>query len=141
VNTTWSLTAADRPAANYMSQDEQEVRLLDQQWNEAYHRRDVEALRRILADDWTAIDGAGLIISKQQLLERVASNPDAFDRLEFDEFSLRLFCDAAIVTGRLSVRASDNEDDGFSLRQRFTRVYVKRESLWRAVATQVTVMA
>ncbi|HVG36011.1 MAG TPA: nuclear transport factor 2 family protein [Pyrinomonadaceae bacterium] len=124
-----------------MSADEEKIALLDREWNEAYQHRDVEALKRILADEWTAIDGVGLIISKQQLLERVASNPDAFDRLEFDEFSLRLFGDTAVVTGRLSISGSDNEDDGFSLRQRFTRVYVKRNSLWQAVAAQVTVMS
>jgi len=123
-----------------MSTDEEKICLLDRAWNEAYHRRDVEALRRILAEDWTAIDGAGLIISKQQLLERVASSPEQFDRLEFDEFSLRLFHDAAIVTGRLTVKGR-KEDGGVSLRQRFTRVYVKRDNVWWAVATQVTVMA
>jgi ketosteroid isomerase-like protein len=125
---------------NYMSPDEQEIRRLDRAWNEAYQRLDVAALGRILADDWTAIDGAGLIISKQQLLERVASSTDELARLEFDEFSLRLFGETAIVTGRLTVWDS-HEEDRFRLRQRFTRVYVKRESLWQAVATQVTVMA
>jgi ketosteroid isomerase-like protein len=125
-----------------MSTDEEKIGLLDREWNEAYQHRDVEALRRILADDWTAIDGAGLIVSKRQLLERVSSNPDAFARLEFDEFSLRLFRDTAIVTGRLSIRASDDDAAAdFSLRQRFTRVYVRRDSSWQAVAAHVTVIS
>jgi hypothetical protein len=42
------------------------------------------------------------------------------------------------VSDVLMVRESDA--DGDFLRQRFTRVYVKRECLWRAVATQVTVV-
>jgi ketosteroid isomerase-like protein len=124
-----------------MSTDEEKIKLLDREWNEAYQRRDVEALKRILADDWTAIDGAGLIISKQQLLERVASSPEQFERLKFDEFRLRLFGDVAIVTGRLSIRGSNDEDNVFSLRQRFTRMYVKRNSSWQAVAAHVTVIS
>ena len=99
------------------------------------------ALGRILADDWTAIDGAGRVVSKRQLLERVASHQPQFDRHEFDEFSLRIFGDAAVVTGRLSGAGRDEEGGEFSLRQRFTRVYVKRGGAWQAVATQVTVIS
>lgn len=127
--------------ANDMNRDEEQLRRLDREWNEAYPRRDVEALGRILADDWTAIDGAGLVISKPQLLERVASHPSPFDRCEFDEFGLRIFGDAAVVNGRLSGAGRDEEGREFSLRQRFTRVYAKRGGAWQAVATQVTVIS
>jgi ketosteroid isomerase-like protein len=126
--------------ADDMSQDEQRLRQLDREWNEAYPNGDVEALERILADDWTAIDGAGLVISKRQLLERVASSTRPFDRHEFDEFRLRLFGDSAVVTGRLSARGR-TEGGEFSFRQRYTRVYVKREEVWQAVAAQVTVVS
>ena len=121
--------------------DVEQLRRLDREWNEAYPRRDVAALGRILADDWTAIDGAGLFISKRELLERVASHQPHFDRHEFDEFTLRVFGDAAVVTGRLSGAGRDEAGVGFSLRQRFTRVYVKRGGTWQAVATQVTVVS
>ena len=121
--------------------DVEQLRRLDREWNEAYPRRDVEALGRILADDWTAIDGAGLVVSKRQLLERVASHPAQFDQHEFDEFTLRVFGDAAVVTGRLSGAGRDEEGVEFSLRQRFTRVYAKRGGAWQAVATQVTLIS
>ncbi|MDQ3745212.1 MAG: nuclear transport factor 2 family protein [Acidobacteriota bacterium] len=123
-----------------MSQDEQRLRQLDREWNEAYSNGDVEALERILADDWTAIDGAGLVISKRQLLERVGSSTQPFDWHEFDEFRLRLFGDSAVVTGRLSARGRTSSGE-FSFRQRYTRVYVKREEVWQAVAAQVTVVS
>jgi ketosteroid isomerase-like protein len=123
-----------------MNQDEQRLRQLDREWNEAYPGRDIEALERILADDWTAIDGAGLLISKRQLLERAGSAPHPFDWHEFDEFRLRVFGDSAVVTGRLSA-GGRGEGGDFSFRQRYTRVYVKREDVWQAVATQVTVVS
>jgi ketosteroid isomerase-like protein len=56
-----------------MSQEEQLLKL-DREWNEAYPKLDVAALDRIIADDWLCIDGAGLVITKRQLLERVASS-------------------------------------------------------------------
>ena len=119
--------------------EEQQLLKLDREWNEAYPRLDVIALDRIIADDWVCIDGAGLIITKRQLLERVASSPSFLDSHEFDEISLRIFGDAAIVTGRLSGRGRDS-DGTYHLQQRYTRVYVKRGNRWQAVATHVTVV-
>jgi len=123
-----------------MSEDEEQLRRLDREWNEAYPACDLGALERIMADDWVGIDGAGLVITRKQLLDRVAAAPFAFDSHEFDEATLRVFGDAAISTGRLSGRGRDTEGP-FYLQQRFTRVYVRRGDCWRAVATQVTVVA
>ena len=111
---------------------------LDNEWNEAYPRRDVSALDRIIADDWVCIDGAGLVINKSQLLARVESRTPFLDQHKFDEITLRMFGDTAIVTGRLS--GTRRDDDGTTyLEQRYTRVYVKRSERWQSVATQVTV--
>ena len=119
----------------------EETRLLnlDNEWNESYPRRDVSALDRIIAEDWVCIDGAGLVITKRQLLERVRSSTAFFDPYKFDEIVLRMFKDAAIVTGRLSGTKRGN-DGTFYLEQRYTRVYVRRNDRWQAVATQVTVV-
>ena len=123
-----------------MTEDEREIRRLDREWNEAYPRRDLAALGRVLADDWSCIDGRGLRITKEELLERVRTAPPQFDEHRFDEFSLRLFGDAAVVTGRLS--GSDTDEGGcFRFSQRFTRVYARRGGAWRAIATQVTPVA
>ena len=120
-----------------MSEDELGIRRLDREWNEAYPRRDLAALGRVLADDWRCIDGRGLVITKEELLERVRTAPPQFDAHEFDEFNLRMFGDAAIVTGRLSGGGTD-EGGPFKFSQRFTRVYARRDGRWQAVATQVT---
>ena len=108
-----------------MSQDERHLRQIDREWNEAYPNRNIEALNRIIADDWKCIDGTGRVISKRQLLERVSANPNPFASHEFDEFDLRIFGDAAIVMGRLSGKGRNDVGD-FSRVQRYTRVYVRR---------------
>ncbi len=119
--------------------EENHLLKLDNEWNESYPRRDVSALDHIIADDWVCIDGAGLVITKRQLLERVKSSATFFDPYKFDETTLRMFKDAAIVTGRLSGTRRGN-DGAFHLEQRYTRVYVKRNDRWQSVATQVTVV-
>src|SRR5882672_11330430 len=119
--------------------EENHLLKLDNEWNEAYPKRDVSALDHIIADDWVCIDGAGLVITKRQLLERVESSAVFFDPYKFDEITLRMFGDTAIVTGRLSGTRRDN-DGTLYLEQRYTRVYVKRNDRWQSVATQVTVV-
>jgi ketosteroid isomerase-like protein len=120
----------------FMSEEDQ-ILNLDRQWNEAYPRLDSAALDRIIADDWVCIDGTGLVITKSELLRRVASSASFLDPYKFDEIALHMFGEAAIVTGRLSgqMRDSDGIQD---VNQRYMRVYVKRNERWQAVATQVT---
>jgi ketosteroid isomerase-like protein len=120
----------------FMSEENQ-ILNLDRQWNEAYPRLDSAALDRIIADDWVCIDGTGLVITKSELLRRVASSASFLDPYKFDEIALHMFGEAAIVTGRLSgqMRDSDGIQD---VNQRYMRVYVKRNERWQAVATQVT---
>jgi ketosteroid isomerase-like protein len=119
--------------------EEKQLLKLDRKWNEAYPGRDIAALDQIIADDWICIDGAGTVIGKRQLLDRVESSANFLDPYKFDETTLRMFKDAAIVTGRLSGEGCDN-DGRFYLEQRYTRVYVKRDECWQSVATQVTVV-
>lgn len=126
-------------APGWPMNEERELLKLDREWNEAYPRRDVAALRRIIADDWVCIDGAGLVIGKRELLDRVEGSASFLEPYSFDETALRIFKDAAIVTGRLSGEGQDDEGR-FSLEQRYTRVYVKRNDCWQSVATQVTVV-
>ena len=122
-----------------MSEDEQHLRQIDREWNEAYPNRDIETLNRIIADDWKCIDGNGRVVYKQQLLARISANPNPFASHEFDEFDLRIFGDAGIVTGRLTGKGRNDAGD-FNVEQRYTRVYVRRVGVWKAVATQVTVV-
>ena len=110
---------------------------LDREWNEAYSRLDCAALDHIIADDWVCIDGAGLVITKSELLTRVASSPGFLDPYKFDEITLRIFGEAAILTGRLSGQMQDS-DGSHDIDQRYMRVYVKRNERWQAVATPVT---
>jgi ketosteroid isomerase-like protein len=120
--------------------EENRVLNLDREWNEAYPRLDGSALDRVIADDWVCIDGSGMLITKNELLARVASSASFLDPYEFDEIVIRMFGEAAIVTGRLSGQMKDSEGTR-DVQQRYMRVYVKRNERWQAVATQVTAVA
>ena len=71
--------------------EETRILNLDREWNEAYPRRDSGTLDRIIAEDWVCIDGSGLVITKSELMIRVASSASFLDPYEFDQVSFCLF--------------------------------------------------
>ena len=109
--------------------DLEHVSNLDHAWNGAYQNKDVEALERVLAEDWVAFIPEGHKLTKPEILEAVPHNPDA--QLTFDEFEVTLFGDTAITRGRLTAVGAETR------RQRFFRVYARRQGQWQAVSVQV----
>ncbi len=55
---------------------EQELRERLSEWDEAYSRRDPEALSRILADDFTFTNANGVVSSKAQYIIATIKAPD-----------------------------------------------------------------
>ena len=111
--------------------DEETVRELDRAWNEAYVRRDVAALARVLADDWLGLTPQHEVVTKERLLESQRQAPSDVE-VSFHESTLHGFGTTAVTTGRTTVKGP-----GVSIDQRFTRVYAKRNGRWQAVAVQV----
>ena len=111
--------------------DETLVTDLDRAWNDAYLYRERERLRDVLAEDWVGIFPNGETLTRERLIA-VAAPPDAEVKQTFSDFSLHLFGDTAVTTGRVEVEADDE-----TVRQRFMRVYAKRYGRWWAVAVQV----
>ena len=107
-----------------------EVQRLDEQWNRAYQTRDHAALEDVFAADWIAVFGDGRSTERIEFLEQLPHNPLA--TLEFSEFALRVFGDAAVTLGRVQISGAT-----FTIDQRFMRVWAQRSGVWQAVAVQV----
>ncbi len=111
--------------------DETLVTDLDRAWNEAYLQHKRDRLRVVLAEDWLGVFADGKTLTREQLIAAAAPQGVEVEQT-FSDFSLRLFGDTAVTTGRVEVKAGDER-----VRQRFMRVYAKREGRWWAVAVQV----
>jgi ketosteroid isomerase-like protein len=118
---------------------EQELRERLREWDEAYARRDTEALNRILADDFTFTDAVGKVNNKTQYIMAVIKSPDItlIEPANSDDLNIRLYGDAAVVTGRSGIRGRPRHPATREL-FRFTDVWVKRQGRWQVVASQVT---
>jgi hypothetical protein len=128
---TWSLPAlANKPQE---SADIAELSKLEQVWNDAYVHSNVEPLEQLLADDLVVTMTDMAVLTKAQSIGLLRSGHLKFPRYETSDIRIRVYNDAAVVTGRLQrtrmVNGNSVADDW-----RFTKVYVRRSGKWQVVA-------
>lgn len=130
--------AQAKPAAPAKSASvEQELIKLENDWNDAMVKRDLAALGKILADDWTFIDPEGAILTKAQALANLKSGEDVVTSAVADEMKVRVYGDAAVVLGRNTVKEQYKGKDT-SGQYRFTDTFIKKDGRWQCVASAAT---
>lgn len=96
---------------------------------------DRAALADILADDYTHAHNNGLVETKTEYLARSIGGAIRYRRFEPAERQVRVYGDAAVVTGRAGVEV-EIEGQPRALEVRFQAVYMKQQDAWRIVAWQ-----
>jgi ketosteroid isomerase-like protein len=114
----------------------QEVLKLDRDWAGALVRRDTTLLDRTMAEDGTTTAWRNDVQSKPQYLAEIASGDFAFKSIEIDGAKARVYGDAALVTGRYTVKGRYKEQD-ISGQHRYTSLYIKQQGTWRLVSQEI----
>ena len=123
--------AAPAPSASVQN----ELIKLENDWNNALVKRDVAALSRILADDWTFIDPLdGTIWTKAQVLASIKSGEDVYTSAVGDEWKVRVYGDAAVVFSRQTVKGQYKGKD-VSGQYHYADTWIKKDGRWQCVAT------
>jgi uncharacterized protein (TIGR02246 family) len=112
------------------SDDEQQVRRLEQDLIEAFRGNDAASLARIMADDFVFTDPLGTSITRDRWLEDLASGAFAFESIEIEGIQVRLAGDAALVTGLVTLKASSRAG-GYNGQFGVVDVYMKRAGRWQ----------
>jgi hypothetical protein len=111
----------------------------------AWPRHGVDGDRRfiegLLSDDWTVIDQAGRVLSKQQVLgETFTSTERRIEAMVVDDVKVRLLGGAAVATGRTRATGSYRGQSA-TVTLRFTDVFQFRDGRWQIVASPGTTVA
>ena len=102
----------------------------------ADRRADAAALDSLLADDVTYVRSSGAVDGKAEYLRALgATGQYALDSLVPADLSVRVFGEAAVVTGRLIVKLRA-QPAPYTIR--FTDVWARRRGRWQLVAFQAT---
>jgi len=103
-------------------------------WSEAFLRHDLQAVSRLLADDFVGIDGRGVLSDKSAELEEAkAPSPGTTSPIlvseRLSDIRVRLYGDTAVLTATNTARFSDS-----TIRYRRTTVWVWRGDRWQCVS-------
>jgi hypothetical protein len=121
------------PVAPQESPDTAELSRLEQVWNEAHLRGNAEALDHLWADDFVVAVPKMRRFTRADALDMVRSGRMRFERYETSELRVRVYADAAVVTGRLE-RSRNMAGRVVNDNWLFTKAYVRLQGQWRVVA-------
>ncbi|MBO0911115.1 MAG: nuclear transport factor 2 family protein [Acidobacteria bacterium] len=113
--------------------DTSELHRLERVWNESHERGDADALDALWADDMEVAVPKMPVMQKADVLKFARSGRMKFLRYQTSDTRIRLYDNAAVVTGRLqrirSMNGQEISDDW-----RFTKTYVRQAGRWRVVS-------
>jgi ketosteroid isomerase-like protein len=113
--------------------DFQELGRLEKVWNEAQLTGDANALDRLWAADLVVTVPNMPVMDKSESLGFVRSGKMKFETYKTSDIRIRVYGNAAVVTGQLERHRSGNRGE-FEEDWRFTKVYVRRARKWKVVA-------
>jgi hypothetical protein len=124
---------AQIPAQTKSGSVEQELIKLENEWADAWVKSDVAFFERIEADDFTWTSPWGWVATKADDLALVKSGEDVITSWVLAEMKVRVYVDAAVVTGRDAIKETYKGRD-VSGQHRWTHTWVKRAGRWQCVA-------
>jgi ketosteroid isomerase-like protein len=113
-----------------------ELTQIERQLAATYKRGDCDGWAALLAPEWSVTHITGEVITRAQAIETCKSGAIRLESLESDELSVRVFGNAAVVTGRTT--ASTGGASPATVRLRFTDVFIRQSGKWLVVASHAT---
>jgi len=109
----------------------------EKEFEAALVRNDRDAIARFLAEDWVIVGPDGKVIQRNRFLEVIEAGLLVHTRMETSETRIRVYGDAAVVTG-LTTSAGSFAGQEFSNLERATSVYVRQQGKLVCVLTHLT---
>jgi len=123
-----------------LADDAEEVRRLDREIGVATWTGDNVWFEENLADDYVLITPNGGTKSKRDVIRELATPGIRMDPFQPTEVHVRMYNDAAVVTGRMLQRFTLG-GIRYANDLRYTDVYVKRKGKWTLVTAHVSAVA
>jgi ketosteroid isomerase-like protein len=116
-----------------------EIEALEMQWREAQLSNDVNAMDRLLAEDYIGISANGTIETKAEALALRRAGMLHITTLDLNDLKVRVYGDTAVVTSRADLTGTNGSSD-ISGQYRYTRVYNRRFGQWKIVSFEASRM-
>jgi hypothetical protein len=106
-------------------------------YDHAQIHNDGPALRRLLADDYSLVNGGAEISTKTEFIRDSTAPGFLLQPYVVQHAINRIWKDGAVLSGEVYLRGTDG-GRAFSGHTRFADVWAKRRGIWQVVFTEVT---
>ena len=131
--------ASDEQGRAAKSNAEQELIDLDHHWVNAATSGDTEFLKTLFGKGMFEVQPDGHAASAEEMLQRIATRKSTRIEGYCDQIQVRgIYGDTAILTDRRVRKGTSAEGKDIGGQWRVTRVFVKQDGKWRAVAAAMT---
>ena len=130
------LVAQSRPGG---SSAEDSVRAVELARGQALLRADTTALGRLVADEFFEVSRLGQLRIRADNLRDIASGELRLTAVHYDSLTVRIYGDVAVLRG-IADNTGTFRGFPFAGKLRYTKVFVRRDGRWQAVAMQHTMM-
>jgi ketosteroid isomerase-like protein len=134
------LAQSPNEKASESGSTEQLILRLENEGREATLKNDMDANDRLLSDNWLNINPDGSVTTKTKLMELLKDGSFKIMSIDNDEVMVRVFGDAAVVTGRSTTKRAGQGGEVMTRQVRFTRVYAKGKDRWQVVSAHNTLI-
>jgi ketosteroid isomerase-like protein len=129
---------ADTPHPKRKDEYKHQVEKLEDVWRTAQLNGDVDAMDKLLSDDYVGITMSGQVVTKTQQLDRMRNRSMVLTKIELTDVKVKMIGTTAIVTSLADV---DGTNDGEPMHGTFrsTRVYSRLPSgVWKITNFEAT---
>ena len=122
-----------------VSADEIQIRQLERAWNQAEAKQEVNEVSNLVDDTLVYTDYDGSIMNKAEYMKWVAAPEQKADHLFDEGLTVHVYNNAAVVTG-IYRESGTNKGKKYVVRSRYTDTWIKRDNIWRCVASHSTLI-
>jgi len=114
-----------------------EIQKLEREWASAAPKGDTKPIESLWVDDFCLTNHVGQVLPKAVIIEKIKDASLKIESLDYSGMKVRTYGDTAVVTGRLTIKATwEGSDVGGEYA--FTDTFVRQGGKWRAVSSQLT---
>ena len=121
------------------SSDEIQIRQLERAWNQAEAKQEIKEVANLVDDTLVYTDYDGSIMNKAEYLKWVAAPDQKADHLYDEGLTVHVYGNAAVVAG-IYRESGINKGKHYVVRSRYTDTWIKRDGIWRCVASHSTLI-
>ncbi|TLY49539.1 MAG: nuclear transport factor 2 family protein [Gammaproteobacteria bacterium] len=131
------LCVAGNAAGRGAVDDEREIRRVEAELCHAFEIGDAQTLRKDLDATFTLTSSRGEVTDLAQNLDEVAKREPRYDEFRNHDQKVRLYGDAAIITGITTIKGT-SEGKAFAADFQFTDTYVRHAGRWLLAASHAS---